>query len=52
MGPVPQESKNEIWERFREATGHINKRHHEYFENQKEEQRRNFEAKNSSLRGS
>lgn len=45
IGPVPQESKNEIWERFREATSHINKRHHEYFEKQKEEQRRNLEAK-------
>jgi hypothetical protein len=45
IGPVPQESKNEIWDRFREATSQINKRHHEYFENQKEEQRRNLEAK-------
>lgn len=45
IGPVPQESKNEIWERFKEATSQINKRHHEYFEKQKEEQRRNLEAK-------
>jgi len=45
IGPVPHESKNEIWERFREATAKINKRHHEYFENQKEEQRKNLEAK-------
>lgn len=45
IGPVPQESKNEIWERFREATGQINKRHHEYFEKQKDEQRKNLEAK-------
>jgi len=45
IGPVPHESKNEIWERFREATTKINKRHHEYFENQKEEQRKNLEAK-------
>ncbi|HNR42511.1 MAG TPA: DUF349 domain-containing protein [Bacteroidales bacterium] len=45
IGPVPQESKNEIWERFREATSQINKRHHEYFEKQKDEQRRNLEAK-------
>lgn len=45
IGPVPQESKNEIWERFREATSQINKRHHEYFEKQKDEQRKNLEAK-------
>ncbi len=45
IGPVPIESKNEIWERFREATSQINKRHHEYFENQKDDQRKNLEAK-------
>jgi|WetSurMetagenome_2_1015567.scaffolds.fasta_scaffold00001_351 hypothetical protein len=45
IGPVPQESKNEIWERFKEATSQINKRHHEYFEKQKEDQRKNLDAK-------
>ncbi|MFZ2340244.1 MAG: DUF349 domain-containing protein, partial [Bacteroidales bacterium] len=45
IGPVPQESKNEIWERFKEATSQVNKRHHEYFEKQKDEQRNNLEAK-------
>lgn len=45
IGPVPHESKNEVWERFREATSKINRRHHEYFETQKEEQRKNLEAK-------
>jgi len=45
IGPVPPESKNEIWERFREATSKINKRHHEYFEKQKDDQRTNYEAK-------
>jgi hypothetical protein len=45
IGPVPQESKNEIWERFKEATSQINKRHHEYFEKQKDDQRKNFDAK-------
>ncbi|MGQ9621660.1 MAG: DUF349 domain-containing protein, partial [Bacteroidales bacterium] len=45
IGPVPHESKNEIWERFREATSKINRRHHEYFEKQKEDQRKNLEAK-------
>jgi archaellum component FlaC len=45
IGPVPHESKNDIWERFREATSKVNKRHHEFFENQKEEQKRNLDAK-------
>jgi hypothetical protein len=45
IGPVPQESKNEIWERFKEATSQVNKRHHEYFEKQKEDQRKNLESK-------
>ncbi len=45
IGPVPHESKNDVWERFREATSQINKRHHEYFETQKDEQRKNLEAK-------
>jgi hypothetical protein len=45
IGPVPQESKNEIWDRFKEATSQINKRHHEYFEKQKDDQRNNLEAK-------
>jgi hypothetical protein len=45
IGPVAPESKNEIWERFKEATSKINKRHHEYFEKQKDDQRKNLEAK-------
>ncbi len=45
IGPVPQESKNDIWERFREATAQINKRHHEFFENQKDVQKKNLDAK-------
>jgi hypothetical protein len=45
IGPVPLETKNEIWERFKEATSQINKRHHEYFEKQKDDQRKNLDAK-------
>jgi len=45
IGPVPHESKNEIWERFREITNTINQQHHQYFEKQKEEQRKNLESK-------
>jgi hypothetical protein len=45
IGPVPHENKNDIWERFREATSQVNKRHHEFFEKQKDEQKRNLDAK-------
>jgi len=45
IGPVPHESKNDVWERFREATSKVNKRHHEFFEKQKDDQKHNFDAK-------
>ncbi len=45
IGPVPRESRTELWERFRNITSKVNKRHHEYFEKQKEEQKKNLEAK-------
>ena len=47
IGPVTHEGKNDIWERFREATSQVNKRHHEFFEKQKDEQKKNFDAKNA-----
>jgi hypothetical protein len=45
IGPVPREKKEEIWERFKNATTKINKKHQEYFENRKKEQKKNLEAK-------
>ncbi|MFZ2287245.1 MAG: DUF349 domain-containing protein, partial [Bacteroidales bacterium] len=45
IGPVPHESKNDVWERFREATSKVNKRHHEFFEKQKDDQKSNLDAK-------
>ena len=45
IGPTQQESKEALWERFKEATAQVNKRHHEYFENQKDEQKKNLDAK-------
>jgi len=44
-GPVPRELRSELWDRFKDATAKINKRHHEYFEKQKEDQKKNLEAK-------
>lgn len=44
-GPVANEYKEQLWERFREASSKINKRHQEHFENVKDEQKRNMELK-------
>jgi hypothetical protein len=40
IGPVAREKREELWERFKEATAAVNKRHREYFEqiHAKEEQ--------------
>ncbi|MEN8117491.1 MAG: DUF349 domain-containing protein [Bacteroidota bacterium] len=45
IGPVPRENKDDIWERFKAATSKINKKHQEFFENRKTEQKKNLEAK-------
>lgn len=44
-GPVANEYKEQLWERFREASSKINKRHQEYFEQIKDEQKKNFDLK-------
>ncbi len=44
-GPVANEYKEALWERFKEASTRINKQHQEYFEGLKEEQKRNLELK-------
>ena len=45
IGPVPREQKDDLWERFKTATTKINKKHQEFFENRKVEQKKNLEAK-------
>jgi len=45
IGPVPREQKDDIWERFKAATTQINKKHQEFFESRKTEQKENLEAK-------
>ncbi|MCK5730419.1 MAG: DUF349 domain-containing protein [Draconibacterium sp.] len=47
VGPVPREQKDDIWERFKAATSKINKKHQEYFESRKDEQKKNLEAKSA-----
>lgn len=45
IGPVPNEMKTEIWERFKAITSKINKKHQDYFENLKQSQKKNLESK-------
>lgn len=45
VGPVPRENQNEIWDRFKEVTSKINKKHQEFFEKLRDEQKKNLEAK-------
>ncbi len=44
-GPVANEYKESLWDRFKEASSRINKQHQEHFEGLKEEQKRNLELK-------
>jgi hypothetical protein len=44
-GPVPAEKRDELWERFKQTTKTINKKHQEYFVSLKKEQKANLEAK-------
>jgi len=45
VGPVPQEMKSDIWERFKAITSKINKKHQEYFESLKDNQKKNLDQK-------
>ena len=45
VGPVAAELKEELWERFKAASTRINKRHQEYFEGIKAEQKQNLALK-------
>ena len=44
-GPIARELRESMWERFKLSTTAINKKHQEYFEEQKKHQRENLEAK-------
>jgi hypothetical protein len=45
IGPVPQEKRDEIWDRFRSATDKINERRREHYSHVEDEQEANFQAK-------
>ena len=44
-GPVANEFKEPLWERFKQASSRVNKAHQEYFESLKGEQQKNLEMK-------
>ncbi len=45
IGPVPQDKKDELWERFRSATDKINERRREYYNEMQEGLEQNLAAK-------
>ena len=45
IGPVTQEMRVEIWERFKAVSAQINKKHQDYFDNLRETQNKNREDK-------
>jgi hypothetical protein len=45
IGPVPQDKKDELWERFRSATDQINERRREYYNEMQEGLEQNLAAK-------
>ncbi len=47
LGPVPSDKKEEIWERFKNATDKINDRRREHYSLVEEDQNKNQETKNA-----
>ena len=47
VGPVAKELRDEIWNRFKEASAIINKKYQAFFEERKERERENEEKKTS-----
>ncbi len=45
IGPVPADKKDEIWERFKNATDKINERRREHYTRIEDEQKKNLETK-------
>jgi len=45
IGPVPDDKKEEIWERFRNATTQLNQRRRAHYDSLLEEQQNNYNAK-------
>jgi len=45
IGPIPADKRAEMWERFKEVTANINKKHQEYFVELKQQQKKNYDEK-------
>ena len=45
IGPVATEHKEELWDRFKEASSRINRRHQQHFDEIKQEQQQNLDLK-------
>jgi len=45
IGPVAKDLRESVWEEFKEITSQINKKHQNFFENMKSEQKNNLTAK-------
>lgn len=45
IGPTTKEKRTEIWERFKEATSKINKKHQQYYQDLKDVQKKNLDSK-------
>jgi len=45
IGPIPQDKKDEIWERFKTTTDKINDLRREHYNSLRDEQKKNLEAK-------
>ena len=45
VGPVPDDKKEEIWERFKNASDQLNKRRRAHYDSMLEEQQNNYNAK-------
>jgi len=45
LGPVPQDKREEVWDRFKTASDKINERRHEFYGKIQEEQDANYAAK-------
>jgi hypothetical protein len=45
LGPVPQDKREEVWDRFKTASDKINERRHEFYDKIQQEQDANYAAK-------
>jgi hypothetical protein len=47
IGPVPRDNRDEVWERFKQATSMINRKHQDYHSRLKESLHENFDKKSA-----